>query len=117
MTNINLIRKSIVVDENNMNIVIDQHGYNTLAFLADFSDIPKNALVTSVIVNGKHLKRASNLAEKVEVEYPRFELYEDKRVVAALHSEYDGNPLVDAARALAIKSFVVEYLETAIAEV
>lgn len=111
MTNINLIRKTITGVEN---VVCDQFGNNTVAFLAD---IPKNALVTSVIANGRHLKRASNLAEKVEVEYPRFELYEDKRVVAVLHSEYDGNSVVDAAKNTAIESFVVEYVETAIAEV
>ncbi len=114
MTNINLIRKPIKVNETEMNIVVDQFGNNTVAFLAD---IPKNALVTSVLVNGEHLKRSSNLVEKVTVEYPRFEPYKNMRVVAMLYSEYDGNKIVDAAKLLAIDSFVVEYIETAVAEV
>lgn len=115
MTNINLTRKEIIVDEKEIHIVTNDHfGYNTVAFLAD---IPKNALVTSVLVNGKHLKTAKNPEEKVIVEYPRGDYYEGKRIVAVLHSEYDGNKIVDAAKMLAIKSFVVEFIGTAIAEV
>lgn len=115
MTNINLTRKEIIVDEKEIHIVTNDHfGYNTVAFLAN---LPKNALVTSVLVNGKHLKTAKNLAEKVTVEYPRDEYYEGKRVAAVLCSEYDGNEIVDAAKMLAIKSFVVEFIGTAIAEV
>lgn len=115
MTDIKLDRKEITVDEKEIHIVTNDHfGYNTVAFLAD---IPKNALVTSVLVNGKHLKTAKNPAEKVTVEYPRDEYYEGKRVAAVLQSEYDGNEIVDAARNLAIKSFVVEFIGTAIAEV
>ena len=110
----NLIREKIIVDEKDIYIVTNDHfGYNTVAFLAD---IPKNALVTSVLVNGKHLKTAKNLAEKVTVEYSRDEYYEGKRVAAVLQSEYDGNEIVDAAQNLAIDSFIVEYIETAIVE-
>lgn len=107
----NLIRKTITGVEN---VVCDQFGNNTVAFLAD---IPKHALVTSVIVNGKHLKTAKNPAEKVTIEYPRDEYYEGKRVAAVIYSEYDGNSVVDAAKNTAIEGFVVEYIETAIAEV
>ena len=114
MININLIRKTIKVDEHNFNIVTDQFGNNTVAFLAD---IPKNALVTSVLVNGKHLKTSMNPANEVTVEYPRKDYYDDKRIVAVLYSVYDGNEIIDAAKAFAIKDFVVEYIETAIAEV
>lgn len=113
MTNINLIRETIEVNETEMNIVVDQFGNNTVAFLAD---IPKNALVTSVLVNGKHLKTSTNPANEVTVEYPRKDYYDNKRVVAVLYSVYDGNPIVDAAKLLAIDSFVVEYVKTAIAE-
>ncbi len=113
MTNINLIRETIEANETEMNIVVDQFGNNTVAFLAD---IPKNALVTSVLVNGKHLKTSMNPANEVTVEYPRDDYYEGKRVVAVLHSVYDGNKIVDAAKLLAIDSFVVEFVETAIAE-
>ena len=111
MTNINLIRKTITGVEN---VVYDQFGNNTVAFLAD---IPKNALVTSVLVNGKHLKTSRNPANEVTVEYPRKDYYDDKRIVAVLYSVYDGNEIVDAAKLLSIGSFVVEYVETAIAEV
>ena len=115
MSNINLTRKEIIVDDKETHIVTNDHyGYNTVAFLAD---LPKNALVTSVLVDGKHLKNAKNPAEKVTVEYPRDDYYEGKRVVAVLHSEYDGNKIVDAAKMLAINSFVVEYIGTAVAEV
>lgn len=114
MTNINLIRKTIEVNEHDVNVVCDQFGNNTVAFLAD---IPKNALVTSVLINGKHLKTSRNPANEVTVEYPRDDYYEGKRVVAVLHSVYDGNEIIDAAKALEIKYYVVEYVETAIAEV
>lgn len=111
----NLIREKIIVDEKDIYIVTNDHfGYNTVAFLAD---LPKNALVTSILVNDKHLKTAKNPAEKVTVEYPRNEYYEGKRVAAVLYSEYDGNEIVDAARAFAIESFVVEYIKTAIVEI
>lgn len=110
----NLIRETILVDEQDIYYVVDHYGNNSVAFLAD---VPKNALITSVLVDGKHLKTAKNPAEKVIVEYPRDEYYEGKRVVAALYSEYDGNAIVDAAKAFAIENFVVEYIGTAIAEV
>ena len=109
-----LNRKEIIVNELCTNLVLDYYGYNTLAFLAD---IPKSALVTSVLVDGKHLKSAFNPSAEVTVEYPRDEYYEGKRVVAVLHSVYDGNKLVDAARSFALGCFTVEYVETAIAEV
>ena len=107
----NLFRKTITGVEN---VVYDQFGNNTIAFLAD---IPKNALVTSVLVNGKHLKTSTNPASEVTVEYPRKDYYDNKRIVAVLYSVYDGNPVVDAARLNAIESFVVEFIGTAIAEV
>jgi hypothetical protein len=113
MTNINLIRKTITGVEN---VVCDQFGNNTVAFIAD---LPKNALVTSVLVDGKHLDNVNNLASKVEIGYYRGdgETYNGKQVAAVLYSEYDGNPIVDAARAFEIESFVVEFIGTAIAEV
>jgi hypothetical protein len=114
MTNINLIRKTIPNNEHNINVVCDQFGNNTVAFLAD---IPKNALVTGVLVDGLHIKSAKNIADEVTVDYYRDDVYEGKRVVAVLHSAYDGNEIIDATRNLAINGFVVEYVETAIAEV
>ena len=111
MTNINLIRKTITGAEN---VVVDQFGSSTVAF---FANLPKNALITSVIVNGEHLNDYAAREYGVTVEYPR-ELYaEDKRVVAVLRSIYDANPIINAALSYTIESFVVEYILTAIAEV
>ena len=109
-----LNRKTIKVDETDIHIVVDQFGNNTVAFLAD---IPKNAVVTSVLVNGKHLKNANNHANEVNVDYVRDEYYDGKRIVAVLHSVYDGNEIVDAAKAFAIKEFEVEYVNVAFAPV
>ena len=104
-------RKTIVGAEN---VVYDQFGNNTVAFLAD---LPKNAIVTSVLVNGKHLKTADNLAKEVTVDYYRTDEYFGKRVAALLYSVYDGNEIVDAVKAFAINEFEVEYIEVAIAEI
>lgn len=109
-----LNRKPITVNEKNFNAVPDVKGNNTVMFLAE---LPKNALVTSVILNGKHLKTANNPADEVTVEYPRDEYHEGKRIVAVLRSVYDGNKIVEAARAFEIKGFEVEFIKTAIAEV
>ena len=107
----NLFRKTITGVEN---VIVDQLGNNTVAFLAD---IPKNALVTSVLIAGRHIKQAYNPAINVSVEFPRDEDYNGKRVAAVLHSAFDGHKIVDSARAFKIESFVVEYIETAVAEV
>lgn len=111
---ITLYREKIKANEHYMNIVVDQFGNNTVAFLAD---IPKNAVVTSVLVNGKHLKNAKNHADAVTVDYVRDEYYDGKRIVAVLHSVYDGNEIVDAARNFAINEFEVEYATIAYAPV
>lgn len=103
----NLITTKIVGSEK---VITDQFGNNTVSFLAD---IPENAFVTSVILNGKHLKKSENAASYVIVEYPRCEYYEGQRVVATLHSVYDNNEIINAAKAWEIKEFEVEYFETA----
>lgn len=107
----NLIRKTITGVEN---VIVDTYGNNTVAFLAD---LPKNAVVTGVIVNGEHIKDYAAVEVGVTVEYPRAVYAESRKVAAVLRSAYDGNSVVDAARAYAIESFVVEYIETAVAEV
>lgn len=114
MTNINLIRKTVVVDENNHNIIIDQFGNNTVAFLAD---VPKNAIVTGVLVDGLHLKSVKNIEDLVAVDFFRDDVYEGKRVVAVYCYTYDNNALANRVKAFMLNSFVVEYIETAIAEV
>ena len=92
----------------------DIYGNNTVAFCAD---IPANAVVDSVIVNGIHLNDYAATEIGVTVEFPRAVFAEGERVVAVLRSEYDGNAIVDAARAFAIADFDVLYHLEAIAEV
>lgn len=108
-----LKRKEIKVDEHNPNIVVDQFGYNTLAFLAD---IPKNAMVTGILVDGLHLKSARNIENEVTVDFYRDDVYDGKRVVAVYRYTYDNNGLANLAKSFKPFSFVVEYIETAIAE-
>lgn len=107
-------RETIIANEPDMNIIIDEFGNNSVAFLAD---IPKNAVVTGVLVNGKHLKSAKNVANEVTVDFFRDDYYDGKRVAAVLRSVYDGNEIVDAAKAFAIEKFEVEYFTVAIAEI
>lgn len=111
MTNINLIRKTITGVEN---IVVDQLGNNTVAFLAD---IPKNAMVTGVLVDGLHLKSVKNIEDEVTVDFYRDDVYNGKRVVAVYRYTHDNNALANLAKSFMLDSFVVEYIETAIAEV
>ena len=106
-------RKIIKVDEHNVNIIVDYFGNNTAAFIAD---LPKNAIVTDVVVNGKSIVSPLNPVNEVTVVFPPNEEYEDKTVAAVLHSVYDGNAIIDAAKALDIKNFEVKYLEVAIVE-
>ena len=110
----NLIRKTITNDEHNFNVVCDQFGNNTVAFLAD---IPKNAIVTGVLVDGLHLKSVKNIEDCTSVDYFRDDFYDGKRVVAVYCYTYDNNALANLAKSFMLNSFVVEYIESAIAEV
>lgn len=114
MTNINLIRKTITNDERNFNVVCDQFGNNSIAFLAD---IPKNAIVTGVLVDGLHLKSVKNIEDEVTVDFYRDDVYDGKRIVAVYRYTYDNNALANLAKAFMLTEFVVEYIETAVAEV
>lgn len=114
MTNISLIRKTIPNNEHNINVVCDQFGNNSVAFLAD---IPKNALVTGILVDSLHLKSAKNIEDEATVDFYRDDVYEGKRVVAVYRYTYDNNALANRAKQLMLESFVVEYVETAIAEI
>lgn len=114
----NVIRKTITGTEN---VVFDVFGNNTVAFLAD---LPKNVIVTNVIVTGKannktfvtNLVTPYDLANSVYVSFPPDTYCEGKTVVAVLHSEFDGNRIVNAAKAYEIEKFTVAYIKTAIVE-
>ena len=110
MTNINLIRKTITGVEN---VVVDLYGNNSITFVAD---IPKNALVTGVLVDGLHLKSAKNIEDSVSVDYYRDDVYNGKRVVAVYRYTFDNDVLANKAKAYMLGNFVVEYIETAVAE-
>lgn len=115
---VNRIRKTITGSEN---VVYDVFGNNTVAFLAD---LPKNAIVINVIVTGekngekfvRNLVVPHELAEDVRVSFYHNTEYCGKTVAAVLHSVYDGNEIVDAAKMLAIEEFTVEYIAAAIVE-
>jgi hypothetical protein len=115
---VNKITKKITGAEN---IVCDYFGYNTVAFLAD---LPKNVIITKVVVTGKenyetfvtNLESPYDLASSVHVKFYPDADYDGKTVVAILHSEFDGNRIVDAARAFQIEEFSVDYIRTAIVE-
>jgi hypothetical protein len=95
-------------------IRIDTYGNNTVAFCAD---IPANAVVDSVIVHGVHLGDYAATEVGVTVEFPRSVYAEGERVVAVLRSVYDGNAVIDLAKAYAIADFDVLYHLEAIAAV
>ena len=115
---INVIRKTITGAEN---VPYDVFGNNTVAFLAD---LPKNAIVVNVVVTGekndekfvRNLVLPHELAEDVRVSFPPNTEYCGKTVAAVLHSVYDGNEIVDAAKQFAIEEFTVEYIAAAIVE-
>ena len=109
-----LIRKTIKVDEHNRNVIVDLLANYTVAFLAD---IPKNAIVTGIIIDGLHLKSVRNIDKGVYVDFYRDDYYDDKRVAAIYHYTFDDDALANLAKSYMLDSFVVEYVETATAEV
>jgi hypothetical protein len=97
------------------NVRRELYGCNSVAFLAD---LPRDAVVDSVIVNGKHLVDLAieDSVMGVQVRFPR-NLYEDgKRVAAVLHS-IGGCELENQAAAFLIESFEVEYHAVAISRI
>ena len=114
-----LKRKTLVANQELYNVVVGQHGNGSIAFLAD---LPKNAIVTNVLVNGKsledyRLEAFSELGEKLLTIYPKNSTFEGTRIVAEFISETCGDELYNLAALHCIESFVVEYIETALAEV
>ena len=107
-------RKEFKANEEIFNIVPELFGNGSVAFLAD---IPKNAIVTGVFVKDKSLEDYSLNVEGVSTIYPRNEKFEEQRVVAVSTSEHCIGELYSLAVSHSIESFVVEYIETAIAEV
>ena len=109
--------KEIKANEAVYSVVPEVLGVGTVTFLAD---IPKGAIVTGVFVNGKSLEDFRFEAYRLNGEgratiYPRSEELEGHKVVAVFVSENCGGELYALAVSGGIKSFVVEYIETATA--
>ena len=110
--------KEIKADEAVYNVIPEVFGVGTVTFLAD---IPKGSIVTGVFVNGKSLEdfRFEDYRLNGELRstiYPRNEVVEGCKVVAVFVSENCGGELYGLATSGNVKSFVVEYIETAVAE-
>lgn len=108
-------RKEFKANEEVYNVIFDLFGNGSVAFLAD---IPKNSIVTGVFVNGKSLEDYRiNVDGGVSTIYPRNEKFEGHKVVAISTSELCIGELYSLAVAHCIESFIVEYIETAVADV
>lgn len=111
--------KTMVADEAICNAFTGMHGNGSVTFLAN---LPKNAIVVDVLVNGKsienyRLAEYRNNGNKDTVIYPRNEMFEGTPVAAVYVDETCGGELYNLAFSGSIESLVVEYIETAIAEV
>ena len=109
-------KKEIKANNEYMNIIVDNYGNGSVAFLAD---VPKGAIVTGVFVKGKSLedyRLDEEYGYMMRSIYPRTESYDGHRVVGIIACDNCGGAVYTAAALLDIESFVVEYIETAVAE-
>lgn len=111
--------KKMVEDEAVCNAFTGIHGNGSVTFLAD---IPKNAIVVDVLVNGKSIEnyrldeyRSNGI--KHEVFYPSNEPFEGGCVVAVYVDDTCCGELYNLVFSGEAKKLVVKYIETAIAEV
>jgi hypothetical protein len=112
--------KTMVADEAICCAFTGMNGNGSVTFLAD---IPKNAIVVDVLVNGKSLE-SYRLAEyrnngiKDDVIYPTDDVFEERKVVAVYIDETCGSgELYNLVFSGEAKSLAVKYIETATAEV
>ncbi len=100
----------------NGHTMTDVIGNRSVTFLA--KDIPENAVIDSVSVNGKHLKDMFDI-EKGEsipdVEYPRFKMHGGYRVAAVLTiaEGKGGTDIYKLASVGSVNEFSVHYHELA----
>jgi hypothetical protein len=105
--------RKILTVHGNENVVCELYDDTTsVAFLAD---LPRDAVVDSVIVNGEHLadRELTESTKDVRVDFPRGLYLGDKRVAAVLRSS-GGSDLEVLAKQYLIESFDVEYHEIAV---
>lgn len=110
------IEKIKKITAKNGHTMTDVIGNRSVAFLV--KDIPENAVIDSVSVNGKHLRDMFDIekGEGVpEVEYPRFKMHEGYRVAAVLTlaEGKGGNDLYKLASIGSVNEFCVHYHELA----
>ena len=117
MTTINIKRKETPVIGECVHVYFGTPFNGSVMFLAD---LPKNALVTGVVVKGKHLEDRlldPNCGDSLRVTYPKDEMFENHRVVAVYDDPNCVSDLYNELFAGKIDSFVVEYIEIAVSEV
>lgn len=94
------------------NVIGDRFGADTVAFLAD---LPTNAVVDGVKVNGVWLDDMITDPIPMIVTYPRTVVEDGKRIAAFIRYMYNGGALYNEAVAYMIEEFEVYYHEEAIA--
>lgn len=117
MTTINIKRKETKVIGECVHVVQGWPFNGSVTFLAD---LPKNALVTGVVVKGKHLEDMlldPNCGDTLRVTYPKDTMFDNHRVAAVYDDPNCVSDLYNELFAGVIDSFVVEYIETAVSEV
>ena len=115
---INVNTKEFTANEAIINVITEMNGVGSVTFVAD---LPKNAIVVDVLVNGKSIENYRlaayrNNGQKDEVIYPRNEMFEGQTVVAVYFDETCGGELYNLAFSGSIKDYVIKYIETAIVE-
>ena len=99
-------RVTIANNETNYSVIPDLYGYGSVAFLAD---IPKDAIITGVFVDGRSLEDYCLYCDGSSVILPRTEEHEGHNVVAVFTSA-NGGDLYDVAVANLVTSFEVEFI-------
>lgn len=112
-------RKEFFADDATLNVVCGLHGNCSVAFVAE---LPKNAMVVNVLVDGKNvenycLDEYRNNGNKSVVIYPRNEMFEGKTVACVYVDENCGSELYNLAFSGSIKTLAIDYISTAIANV
>ncbi len=98
--------KSKEITTDNGYVVTDYAGNNSISF---FADIPRNAVVDAIKVDGAFLE---DIGRKKIIEYPRQLTDGIMREVATVHYENDvPQELIDNINSYRIKAFEVYYHE------
>ena len=114
---VNLKIKEIKANKEYRNIIVDEFGCGSVAFLAD---LPKDAIVTGVKVKGKYLDDHlldPDYGHLMRLSYHREKEFEGHRVAAVFTCENCGGEVYEAAALHDIDSFVVEFVEVAVSRV